>query len=138
MGSFINVFSVQLNIFKDISTEFVNEYTGNTSMHYIAKLIVQKLLMNHDTYIRNAQHPFHLYGAESDSLEQSIRKLENDIIAEIPQNTTLTNYLHSFFSSSGANYESVKSYLTKFTDFADICIEAYNNETLNESNDSEW
>jgi len=104
-----------LNEFKDKSSIFVNNFTGDLKI--VAKKITDKLIMNLYLPLTDPENPLHRYGDEGYSTRVMLLRLYEDICRDTPQSQGLHDAIDILFN--GYQLSSLTSYFALFTDFVD-------------------
>jgi len=126
--------------FMDCAESFVEGYAEDGDVYItICNRIIFRLLANCDMDINTQGHPFLRYGNPNVDYQQSIHRLERDVL-QFAQSQEERSITQSFFHVNGSQREALEEMFDAYIRFVDECIVIHNedsDETATVYDDSE-
>ena len=119
--SFINmpINQDELNNFTNLALDFVREFEDSQEHATVANAIFHLLIDNIEYSLNQPDHPFNLYANPNISIDETIRRIRDDVMNNLVNENNFTRGLvRAFCSPGGVNREALEELLDIYYAFS--------------------
>ena len=109
----------ELNNFTNLALDFVREFMDSQEHTTVANAIFHLLIDNIDYGVNQPDHPFNLYANPNISIDETIRRIRDDVMNNLVNENNFTRGLvRAFCSPGGVNREALEELLDIYYAFS--------------------
>ena len=109
----------ELNNFTNLALDFVREFEDSQEHATVANAIFHLLIDNIEYSLNQPDHPFNLYANPNISIDETIRRIRDDVMNNLVNENNFTRGLvRAFCSPGGVNREALEELLDIYYAFS--------------------